>query len=285
MIIFLRTIDWCACSPFNLRTEDLHIVSRKAVKAPGVFFARKFDPLTDQEIINHLEGEITDTEERPESWDYYWENSYNTLDDDDTTAVVEHLASIIVTNYLPGTHLVREVTTLLVGGNHYGEIIQFATAEEVFDAGEEVFEILVRPRQEVKIVEGHEDLVERTILNIQVGDHLDIKEKIFRNWIRAFDIHSKLVLRLEFGSSLSNNLFEILEISLHNNEDAEEGCLTLLVDWRVSVVFVPLSEISRKMSPGVWSVQISAEKRTFARLTFLILGQDTRSGISTISYN
>ena len=238
--------------------------------SPGIFLARKFDPLTDQKPINSLEEMINSSAVREESWDYYWQNSFNTQDDDPSMEVVGNLARAIVTNLIEGKQTeVKEVTTLLVGGIHHGEIIQFV-------ADDEVFEILVKSNQGVEIIERHSNILKRTILSMKVGDNLDIKEKIFRNWIGAFDIDSNLVLQLEFGSSVTNQLFEILEITLYINDEAVEESLIFFLDWRVGQVFLPITEITKTIAPGVWNLQMSVKKHTIGMLTILILDKEKR---------
>lgn len=251
-------------------------IIRKAVMAPGIFFARKFDPLTDQEPINYLEQKISSSKVDTKSMSHYWQNSFNTLDDDPSMAVVGLLARAIVKTFLgsrdsetPELVEVREVTTLLVRGVHFGEVIQFVT-------GGKFFELLVKPSQEVKIVNRHSDLLKRTILEMKVGDQLDIKEKIFRNWLGAFDTSSALVLRIEFGSSANKNLFEILELTLHKNNEVKAGSLVYLLDWTQGLVFLPVSQMKRNLTAGVWTLQVSVKRQTIGMLTFLILEKDQR---------
>ena len=169
---------------------------------------------------------------------------------------------------------VREVRILLVGGIHRGEVIQFV-------AGGEVFELLVRPCQGVRIVEGHSDLLERKILSLKVGDQWDEKEKIFRNWMGAFDTSSVLVLQADFGSNLKNNFFTLLEFTLYNQDgDIAGSTFSLLASavsllaWSRGMILLPISQMQKNLTAGVWTVRVSTKRRTIGMLTFSILDKN-----------
>ena len=95
-----------------------------------MFFARKFEALVDQHPVNELEESIGGLNRSTKSWDSYWLNGYNTIDQG--SAVIGHLAHAVVSSHLAtysecGTEMaeVKEVTSLLVSCQHKGEIMKF----------------------------------------------------------------------------------------------------------------------------------------------------------------
>ena len=190
--------------------------------------------------------------------------------------VVGHLARAIVTIFLASRvdqnlelKKVTEVTTLMVGGMHRGEVIQFV-------AGDESFELLVRPTQAVIIVEGHSALLQRTILSMVVGDTFDIKEKIFRNVMGAFDTSRELHLCLEFDSNFNWNFFEFLEFTLFDNDGAKVGWIVSCIAWSEGRIMLPISKFKRNLTAGVWSLQASVQKQSIGMLSFVVLPEDER---------
>ena len=150
--------------------------------------------------MNYLETATGGLNSSVPGWYNYWQNQYNTLDTDMESKVVARMADKIVREYLgqlpchvkimgPG---VEEVTTLIINNTLKGSIIQFHT-----DHG--VMELLVKPHQQLRIVNGNK--ITRVITFFQVGSGYDNKEKIFRNKFGAFGTESELSLVIKFNKA------------------------------------------------------------------------------------
>ena len=81
-ILFLRGIDWCGCSPHVIRREKIKDLLHRLASNQRIFFARKFDPVIEQNPINLIEESFLEgLGNTTASWNKYWLNSYNQLDD------------------------------------------------------------------------------------------------------------------------------------------------------------------------------------------------------------
>ena len=284
IIIFYRSIDWCGCSPHNIRTETFQKLKSKAQYSPKLFFARKFEALVDQDPINELEESIGGLNQTTKGWDSYWLNSYNTVDQDPGSAAIGRLAKAVVSSYLAvysecslEMPEVKEVTSLLVSGHHEGEIIQFV-------AGGETFELLAQPSQDVVMVEGHSKILLRTVLSIQVGDGWDVREKIFRNMLGAFGTSSQLFVLVKFGPVEQSNILVQLEYTFYDQSGEKQGSSVIGTPWNKGEELIDISKLRMKMTPGVWSLQVACQSQTVASLKFLVLPDqaDSQAEVSSL---
>ena len=137
-------------------------------------------------------------------WDAYWLNSYNPWDSGPAGEAARSLATAIIQQFADQAHrrLTRQsrpaplsgeattvtqvscaagnvevvaVTSLLQGGHHRGDIIQW---EGEAEGG---LELLVGPGWPVVLVPGHQVNLGRQILSLQLGNAWDEREKILRH--------------------------------------------------------------------------------------------------------
>jgi len=73
-----RDVDWCTCSPNTIVANDWSKIDSRTDQS---FFARKFEPILDQGIINKLEDKLNNVTSLNESSRFsYWQNEYHVLD-------------------------------------------------------------------------------------------------------------------------------------------------------------------------------------------------------------
>ncbi|KAK9502912.1 hypothetical protein O3M35_011595 [Rhynocoris fuscipes] len=73
---YKHIVDWCGCSPNNFRAEDWPKLL--ATEDRPVFFARKFEPIIDQVIINQVDQWLFGMFPKDMAGlDSYWENVYH----------------------------------------------------------------------------------------------------------------------------------------------------------------------------------------------------------------
>lgn len=96
---YKHIVDWCGCSPNVFTFDDLD--NLKTYKDKPIFFARKFDPLINQQVINSIDQNIyglysTDFE----SLSSYWHNEYHKIDGIPKSIEHKVLYEIFVKNML-----------------------------------------------------------------------------------------------------------------------------------------------------------------------------------------
>ncbi|KAG6462694.1 hypothetical protein O3G_MSEX013426 [Manduca sexta] len=92
---YKHVVDWCGCSPNDFRTEDWPRIQNTQDRQ--LFFARKFEPIINQEIINRVEQFIGYNDHYLlNNLEGYWQSLYNvddlTASSDDT--LLTHAESI-----------------------------------------------------------------------------------------------------------------------------------------------------------------------------------------------
>ena len=162
---------------------------------------------------------------------------------------------------------VREVTSLLVRGHHQGEIIQFVWWGNNY-------ELLCEPRQAVVVVEGHSEILSRTILSIQVGEGWDVREKFFRNLFGAFSPSSQLFLLVKFGHVEQSNVKLTLEYSFYDPDGEKQGSSMKDTPLNKEEELIDISKLGMKLLSGVWSITVSSGGQTVASLQFLVASEE-----------
>lgn len=76
---YKHIVDWCGCSPNDFKLEDLSKILSTDDKP--YFFARKFEAVINQEIVNHVERFInTINNYEFTTLNKYWQNDFHQLD-------------------------------------------------------------------------------------------------------------------------------------------------------------------------------------------------------------
>ena len=71
-------VDWCGCSPNFLNTNDDMDYIKNELKNSALFFARKFDPLHNNQLINIVDQSIFGLYSANfKSLNAYWQNIYD----------------------------------------------------------------------------------------------------------------------------------------------------------------------------------------------------------------
>lgn len=76
---YKHIVDWCGCSPNVFKPDDWPRLLNTELKP--YYFARKFEPVISQEMINKLENWVSkDSAEESASFHKYWQNEFHHLD-------------------------------------------------------------------------------------------------------------------------------------------------------------------------------------------------------------
>ena len=55
----------------------------------------------------------------------------------------------------------------------------------------------------------------------------------------------------------------------------------MYANWKEGKFLVPIKELCKKISPGVWTIQVSVEKTTVAAISFFFLGDLMKDDLKT----
>lgn len=81
---YKHIVDWCGCSPNDFRSADWSRLV--ATQSKPLFFARKFEPIVNQNVINKLQQMFDPNFDRKiRAVESYWHNEYHCEDPRDAT--------------------------------------------------------------------------------------------------------------------------------------------------------------------------------------------------------
>ncbi|KPJ07173.1 Xylosyltransferase oxt [Papilio machaon] len=126
---YKHVVDWCGCSPNDFRTEDWPRIQNTLNRQ--LFFARKFEPVINQEVITRVEQLIGFTDHyHIQNLEGYWQNIYDIEDKpagtDDT--LLSHAGSILRQN---AKILLQEDCTIELGEVHEINLYKYADVYKV----------------------------------------------------------------------------------------------------------------------------------------------------------
>ncbi|CAH2981318.1 unnamed protein product [Chilo suppressalis] len=278
---YKHVVDWCGCSPNDFKTEDWPRIQNTQDRQ--LFFARKFEPIINQEIITRVEQFIGyDDHTMIKNYQAYWQSIYNindlTASSDDL--LLTHAGSIIRHN----TKILREELCMVepfevIEINLYnfadvykGNLILHRVM--LNDGAEILIETWYKPKKHFEI--NFENRYGDSVKIFKVSSDYDQKEVIFRNFANILGPLSEPNLLYQFSSdvdSKSNNLTVIwLDpsglIAEVNILHLEENNLTNFIKPSLKVPLLP----------GVWKVGLFDRSNLVVSTKFLITPLEYFSG-------
>ncbi|XP_076384790.1 xylosyltransferase oxt [Megalopta genalis] len=272
---YKAVVDWCGCSPNDFKLEDFSRIRNTIDR--NLFFARKFESIIDQRIIDRVEEwlypEKTNETVIAKGYDAYWQSLYHAADlspltDDAQLTISNSLARLVFKklkiNY-DEIHLLE--TTAYFKQNQYVGILIHAEA------------IMKQSLVQQKHVEKVEALayLRRNfstskewlgkIQSLSVNTDYDQKEKTFRNLVGSIGPYSYPIFLYEFDSGLTTpqNL-SILWVDPYgrladiNYVQVEEMTLTGYVK----------PQFSEHLVVGTWSLLLVTDTMSVAKVNFLV---------------
>ena len=199
-------VDWCGCSPNDFLPEDW--AKLEGTKQRQLFFARKFEPIIHQGIINRVEDWLQDKADEEGSlmvsMDSYWQNVFHYEDNKPSmdTAVISSLVSRVVSTSTFSSQCqsplsltrIQEITTYTHRDRFAGSLVHMETLHLL--SSQPVY-IELKLKYTQKHRQGLSKLGSR-YLSMEVGTHFDPKELLFRNFLNLMDQDSKPSLRFSF---------------------------------------------------------------------------------------
>lgn len=208
---YKAVVDWCGCSPNDFKLEDFSRIRNTADR--NLFFARKFEPIIDQRIIDRVEEwlypEKINKTITSKGYDMYWQSLYHTADlspltDDAQLTIANSLARLVFRklkiNY-KNVHLL-ETTAYFRQNQFIGTLI---LAEAIME--QPLVQQKHVERIEVLVYLRHNFSTSREwlgkIQSLSINTDYDQKEKTFRNLMGSIGPYSYPVLSYEFDIGIT----------------------------------------------------------------------------------
>ncbi|XP_063241407.1 xylosyltransferase oxt [Bacillus rossius redtenbacheri] len=285
---YKHVVDWCGCSPNDFKVEDwpkLQITENRQL-----FFARKFEPIINQGIINQLEEWLYGPyPSNVVGVDSYWQSVYHHADlsppPDDAVVTLMHSLTRHATNLLfsssgKSCSMTPQRVLEVTGYYHNDSFKGFLILYEVLMSRNLVkFESLVFPQQPLWVLEMIGPF--ERLKSLYVSSEYDQKEQVSRNTLQVLGPFSEPVLVYQLtagaavsaGSASSNVTFlwvdPIGQLADVSEVHVEEGAV-------ISQVKPSLHE---PLLPGVWDIKIVYNSTLVAQTHFLVVPLELVSGV------
>ncbi|XP_014257441.1 xylosyltransferase oxt [Cimex lectularius] len=276
---YKHIVDWCGCSPNNFKTEDWQRIL--ATENKPVFFARKFEPVINQEVINHLDTWLYGNYPKNlPGLDKYWQSIYNSKDispsPDDTLISLGHSltrSSIRAVQKNCSLSMVKllEIISYYESNTYKGSLI-FFEAKSRLNSKSLKIESWIQHVEHFVILNN--SAPSSRIKNVFVSSDFDQKEQTSRNNLRTIGPFTEptAIVELNPGETLFN--ITILWIDPMANIAAIQD---FIMEDSVNVNFVkPL--LKSPLLPGVWTVKLVWKSNIFAQTYFLVVPLEIVSG-------
>ncbi|CAK9821316.1 Xylosyltransferase oxt [Anthophora retusa] len=272
---YKAVVDWCGCSPNDFKLEDFSRIRNTVDR--NLFFARKFESVIDQRIIDRVEEwlypEKLNKTVSAKGYDAYWQSLYHTADlspltDDAQLTISNSLARLIFRKLNVDSKNIHVVeTTAYFNQNQFVGILILAKAiiQQKSNQQEHVKQIesLVYLRQNFSTSREWLGKVQ----SLSVNTDYDQKEKTFRNLMGSIGPYSHPVLSYEFDTGIitPQNL-SILWVDPYgrladvNYVQLEEMALTGYVR----------PQLNEHLVVGTWHLLLVADSLLVAKMNFLV---------------
>lgn len=222
---YRAVVDWCGCSPNDFKSDDFARIKNTADR--NLFFARKFEPIIDQRIIDRTEEWIypakTNASQKLKGYDAYWQSLYHYADtsppaDDTVLTMSNSLARLTYKNLEIDDYIFSRITLLeatayfrsnsiagiLIRCNANTKDLENLESSTFQNEYPEQVESLISLKRNVTITKTWQN----RIRNLAVNTDYDQKEQTFRNLLSAITPTSSPVLAYELvpGSLALRNL-------------------------------------------------------------------------------
>nr|KAG5714701.1 hypothetical protein BaRGS_000189 [Batillaria attramentaria] len=270
---YKHIVDWCGCSPNDFKIGDLERLLKYEDKP--LFFARKFEAVVNQEIINsldvylfgHLQQGLTGLSS-------YWQNEYHHLDshpkNKDAHLTLYHSFMRLTTESLTlrqASCRFRPLQLLEVSlfqeSDHFHGLLVLFKAEYLTSGREVTLETHVHPKHYYTVLDPKGAIGRLQFL--EVGSEFDPKELIFRNYGRLLGPYDEIILRHVWGPGKE------FTVSVAWIDPAN----IIAASYEVKVTgstFVGSHKpgLNRPLRPGVWTVKLMYNMVLVAETQFLI---------------
>lgn len=272
---YKAVVDWCGCSPNDFKFEDFTRIRNTVDR--NLFFARKFESVIDQRIIDRVEEwlypEKMNKSIAAKGYDTYWQSLYHAADlsplpDDAQLTISNSLARLAFRKLQVNYENVKLLeTSVYFRENRFGGILILAeaTIQQPLLQQEYVerIEVLVYLRRNFSTSKQWLGKIQ----SLSINTDFDQKEKIFRNLIGSIGPYSYPILSYEFdtGIIVPQNL-SILWVDPYGRL-ADVNYIQL---EETSLAGHVKPQFNEHLVVGTWHLFLIADSLLAAKTTFLV---------------
>ncbi|XP_058831412.1 xylosyltransferase oxt [Topomyia yanbarensis] len=276
---YKQIVDWCGCSPNDFKPEDWSKL--QGTEAKQFYFARKFEPIINQEVILQLEEWV----HGPYPADYpnlhsYWQNFYHYEDPSEPDKATLNVAYSILrinanarSNQFQEPFRIRELNHYLDRDNYRGFLILYEAT-----VGDRRVLLETRAQPNISAQVSKSAPLGRRLTQLEVSTDFDQKEQISRNFQRIIGSQSKLVLIFRLaGSRTEKNTTthtlavlwidprgELADSAEMSIEDSPSGPPESLVH------FSKAANLRQPLLTGIWTAKLVHKKTLLGVTRFLV---------------
>lgn len=278
---YKHVVDWCGCSPNDFRTEDWSRIQNTQDRQ--LFFARKFEPIINQEIITRVEKFIGFKDHSSISnLDAYWQSIYNTKDltasSDDVllthanSIIRHHVKERLDENCHVEAGEILEINSYHVADFYKGNLILH---EVIIDNHvKTTLETWYKPKS--NIVFNEKNPLAEHIKIFRVSSEYDQKEMMFRNFANILGPLSEPILLYQW-SSFPERRFGNLSMVWLDPAGVVADVNELYIEENNLTNFVK-PNFKLPLLPGIWKVTLSEGSHLIVQTMFLITPLEYFSG-------
>ncbi|EEB12514.1 Xylosyltransferase oxt, putative [Pediculus humanus corporis] len=264
---YRHIVDWCGCSPNDFKPEDWQKIS--VTSSNHLYFARKFEAIINQAIINKLEEWVYGPSIELTKMLGYWQSMYHFADltparDDSVLSLLSSLGRNVIkqNNMKISIKDVIEITSYHHDDIFQGLLMRYSAYENETKKEME-FETWLK-------IKSHFELIDKKngqfIQDVKVASDFDLKESVSRNLIGNLGLFSDVIVVYTVTVEKNYNLtFLIVDPA---------GQLAQVLDARIeektSVCFSKAS-IPTPLLPGIWQVKVYHDGFLVAETEFLVI--------------
>ena len=257
---YKHIVDWCGCSPNNLRANDL----RKLIDQPEyILFARKFESIVENVVLNMIESYITS--EDPPLMNLYTESVYDReFSHGFDTEVLTVFNSLLEMYYVSETKcaftddVIREVYAVNKNDIRSGIIIETNYIQIYYTHTKHV------------VFLNHYDKPER-FKYADIGTEWDQKERIFRNYHGILTVQNSPQLSMIWKQGSPVNI----TVDWYSPSEEIKSHYVLKVEGTWTVAYHNPT-LNKPLEPGIWRVEVRTEKAHFISLQFVIFSKRSK---------
>jgi protein xylosyltransferase len=272
---YKHIVDWCGCSPNDFLPKD---ISR--LKNPGDhhFFARKFEAIVNQQIINDFSSSLYGPYPSDmASLDSYWQNVYHHQDTMTRPSSAHYTvynsflrhSLLYISKYetdpdcppIPTDVSIREVNVYYLKDVFSGFLVKFQDNE---DSSRPIYETYFVQKFHLETSDISNEFIKR-ITGIEVGAVWDGKESIFRNYGGILGVHDSPVVAMRMMVGRIGHVTVVWQDPVGQMVERHD----VKLEAGMTVAFHKLS-LEKPLMPGIWKVWIEVESNIHMLQRFLI---------------
>ncbi|XP_045214811.2 xylosyltransferase 2-like [Mercenaria mercenaria] len=276
-----KQVDWCGCSPNDFKMEDLDRLL--TYKGKVAFFARKYEPVVSQEIINSVDNFMgRDISDLP-GLNRYWHNDYHYKDQVDWKAdlwltfagsFVRHNQQVLgsaTSQCTMSDIFIIESHVLNLADSFHRYLVKY----NVTLPGRSVpvtLESQYSYKQHYRIIDPLGPI--GRLQNLEVGTDFDPKELVFRNYPKFLGPNSEVALRHVWGYGTETTLSvawidPVGIVAVYQD-------ITVTKETRIDA---HKPKLKAPLRPGVWTVKLLYRLKVCAEVQFVVLPYSTQNNV------